>query len=222
MDGEPPGARIQRNLLARPERRLLDWLCTVCPAFITPDHLTFFAFLGGCVVFVSYAASHYSQKYLLVAVLGYFLHWLGDSLDGGLARYRKIERPRYGYFVDHGSDALSNFLIMAGLGLTYYVRLDVALFTIGGYMMLSIYVFLKQQVTNTFELSFVGLGPTELRIALVILTLLMPCVGRSGVTLAGQFFTMFDLLLLFAGSAFFLLFLWNFLSTAKALRDEAV
>jgi phosphatidylglycerophosphate synthase len=220
MAGERPGARIQRNLLAAAERRLLARLCAICPSSVTPDRLTALGFAGACLVFAGYLASRFALAFLLLAVFGYFLHWLGDSLDGSLARYRGIERPRYGYFVDHGIDQLGNFLIMAGLGLSNYVRLDVALLTIGGYMMLSIYVFLKKQVTDSFEMSFVGIGPTELRIALAVLTLSMPYVGRAGLAVGGQFFTIYDGLLLLAASAFFAIFVANFLATARALRDE--
>jgi archaetidylinositol phosphate synthase len=220
MAGERLGARIQRNLLAGGERRLLTKLCALCPPFVTPDLLTTAGFAGACIVFVGYGASRFADGFLLLAVFGYFLHWLGDSLDGSLARYRGIERPRYGYFVDHGIDQLGNFLIMSGLGLSNYVRLDVALLTIGGYMMLSIYVFLKKQVMDSFEMSFVGIGPTELRIALAALTLSMPFVGRLGLGIGGQYFTVYDGLLLLAASAFLVIFVWNFLSTAKSLRDE--
>jgi phosphatidylglycerophosphate synthase len=216
------GDRIQTNLLAGAERRLLDRLCAACPRWVTPDQLTLLTFLSALIIFFSYAASRYDVRFLLLAAAGYFLHWFGDSMDGSLARYRAIERPRYGYFVDHGSDQLGNFLVMAGLGLTYFVRMDVALYTIGGYMVLSIYVFLNEQATKTYQMSFNGLSPTELRIGLVLLTLAMPYAGRRGWSLWGQYFTIFDILLLLMGTGFFVVFVYSFLLTAKRLRAEGL
>ena len=44
------------------------------------------------------------------------VHWLGDSLDGTLARVRKAERPTYGYYLDHLADAVATAVIGLGLG----------------------------------------------------------------------------------------------------------
>ena len=89
-----------------------------------------------------------SRWWLWVASLGFVVHWLGDSLDGSLARYRRCERPLYGYFLDHTVDAICNFLVMAGLGFSPWVRMDTALFTLIGYYLLCMYVFINNQVSG--------------------------------------------------------------------------
>ena len=111
-----PIDRIQENLLARAERRVLNRLCAALPAWVTPDMLTFTGMFGAVLVLAGYLASNLSPEWLWLSVGGYCVHWFGDSLDGSLARFRKIERPRYGYFLDHSCDGLATTMILAGIG----------------------------------------------------------------------------------------------------------
>ncbi|MGH6845273.1 MAG: CDP-alcohol phosphatidyltransferase family protein, partial [Methylocella sp.] len=152
----PGVSRVQDNILAHRERDCLDWLCRHMPGAVTPDRLTGFAAGGACLVFASYVATSLHPGFFWLATLGLIIHWFGDSLDGSLARYRRIDRPRYGYFLDHSVDALCNLTIMAGAGLSAYIRLDVALFALLGYFMLCMYVFLYNHVSQRFQLSFLA------------------------------------------------------------------
>jgi phosphatidylglycerophosphate synthase len=187
---------------------------------LTPDHLTAIGVLGACLVFTGYIASRYHPAFLWLAVSGFVLHWFGDSLDGSLARYRHIERPRYGYFLDHSVDAFCNLIIMASFGATAYARMDVSLFALLGYFMLCMYVFLNNQVSGTFQLSFLALGPTELRLALISLTIGMYFFGIVGVRIGTQFFSAYDLVLIGAGLAFVALFITHALVRISQLREE--
>lgn len=102
-----PPVRIQQNILARGERRLLNWICPRLPGWVTPDQLTTLGFLGAVMVAMGYMLSWLGPAWLSLSVAGYVVHWFGDSLDGSLARWRRIERPSYGYFVDHSVDGLA-------------------------------------------------------------------------------------------------------------------
>lgn len=168
-----PVNRIQKNLLAGPERRLLNWLCGIMPRCVTPDLLTSLGVFGGFATFVGYAASGLSTAWLWVAIVGYVLQWFGDSMDGSLARFRRIERPSYGYFIDHSCDGIVTLLILGGMGLSPYVRVDVAMFTVVGYLLLSIHAYLAARVMGEFKLSYGIAGPTELRFVLIGLTIAM-------------------------------------------------
>lgn len=165
--------RIQQTVLTRAERRLLDWLCRRMPLWVTPDRLTSFALLSAGLIFVAYALSNIDRDWLWLAVAGYVGHWFGDSLDGSLARYRAIERPRYGYFIDHSCDGLAILLILAGIGSSPFVRVDVALFAVAAYLLLAVHTFLVAKVNGDFPLSHLGAGPTEMRLLLIGLTVTM-------------------------------------------------
>jgi phosphatidylglycerophosphate synthase len=177
--------------------------------------------VGAFTVFAGYAASRYDPAFLWLATLGFVMHWFGDSLDGSLARHRRTERPKYGYFLDHSVDAFCNFFIMAGLGLTFYVRMDVALFVLIGYYMLCMYVFLNNHVTGLFQLSFLALGPTELRIGLIGINTWMFTQGNMGAVIGGEFVSAYDVALTAVGIGFVLVFTYRMLGTIAVLRREA-
>src|SRR5688500_4648664 len=196
--------RIQRNLVASSERRLLTWLCSRTPMWVSPDLLTAAGLAGALAVFAGYAASVVDRSWLWLAIIGYVLNWFGDSMDGSLARYRRIERPSFGYFVDHSCDGLAVLLILAGLGLSPFVRLDVALLALAGYLLLSIHAFLSARVLNELKLSYVAAGPTELRLVLIAFTLAMVIVGTGPSVMSS--FSIYDVAGAIAGIALITLF----------------
>lgn len=213
-----PLNRIQENALARVERRALTWLCARLPAWIMPDHLTGLGIFGALVIFTGYAASLLDRNWLWVAIAGFVIHWFGDSLDGSLARFRKIERPNFGYFIDHSADGLANLMIMAGLGLSAFVRLDIALFTLAGYLLLSVHAFLAARVVGELRLSYLAAGPTELRLVLIAMTLLMLRYGPVQVLSTGL--SAFDFFVGAVGIVLVVLFVVQTLVTARQLVSK--
>ena len=211
-----PINRIQQNVLAVAERRLLTWICARLPIWVTPDLLTGLGVAGGGVIFAGYALSDRSPGWLWLAIVGFVLQWFGDSLDGSLARFRKIERPSFGYFIDHSCDGAATLLIVAGIGLSPYVRLDVALFALVGYLLLAIHAFLSVKVTGEMKLSYLNAGPTELRLMLIALTVAMMVFGPHGPKLVGAL-TGFDLLVAGVAAILIGLFVIQTLSTARRL-----
>lgn len=174
-----PIDRIQENLVARVERRILNWLCARLPARVSPDMLTAFGMFGALLVFAGYLGSNMDRNWLWLSVFGYVAHWFGDSLDGSLARFRKIERPRYGYFLDHSCDGLATTLLVVGIGLSPFVQLEIALVALAGYLLMSIHAFLSVRVLGQLRLSYLNAGPTEMRLILIALTLAMYFTGRE-------------------------------------------
>lgn len=209
-----PVQRIQQNILATGERRLLTWLAARMPPSITPDRLTSIGFTGAALVATGYALSFFHIGWLWLSVVAYFINWFGDSLDGSLARFRKIERPKFGYFIDHSTDALGNMLIMIGLGLSPFLRMDVALFGLGAYLLLSIHTFVAARVVDEFRLSYAAAGPTELRLVLIAMTLCMFATGPSLV--AGTAFSAFDI---FIGGLGIILTILFVVQTARTSRQ---
>ena len=177
--------RIQTNFLARGERNLLNWLCRRTPSWVTPDHYTAIGFLGASLATVGYALSNWRLGFLLLAAFGIFLNWVGDSLDGSLARFRRIERPQYGYFLDHSFDVINISMIFIGLAMSPYVRSDVALFALVGCLLITVHVLLVNHVEGRFHLGFVGLGPTELRLVLIGFAFDMYFIGPKYISAFG-------------------------------------
>ena len=213
-----PALRIQQNLLAVSERRLLNWLCARLPAWLKPDHLTALGFTGALVSASGYVLSNWHSGWLWFAISGYFVNWFGDSLDGSLARFRKIERPSFGYFIDHSTDALANTILVTCLGLSPFLRLDVALLALAGYLLLSIHSFLAARVVNEFRLSYLAGGPTELRIVLIVMTLFMLGLGPMASHWPG--FSVFDLFVGLIAFVLVTLYIVQTLTTAKSLRSS--
>jgi phosphatidylglycerophosphate synthase len=154
-------------LLAGPERRLLRWLAARLPGWVTSDQLTALGVLAATATAAAYALSGLHAAWLWGASAALLVNWLGDSLDGTLARVRRTERPRYGYYLDHAVDAYATAAIGIGLGLSPYVSLGVALGLVIVYLWLSINVYLESTVFGAFRLAYGRLGPTEVRLILI-------------------------------------------------------
>lgn len=162
------GTRTTKALTAAAEAKLLRGVAARLPSWVLPDHLTLLALVSAAGIAVSYGLSNQNPAWLWGANLGLVLHWFGDSLDGTLARVRKIERPRYGFYVDHVLDVVGATLLFGGMAASGYVTPVVALGVLVAYLLVSAEVFLATSVGGEFRLSFVRVGPTELRILLSI------------------------------------------------------
>src|SRR5262245_10994047 len=120
---------------------------------------------------VGFAMSRWDVRALWMVVPALALNWFGDSLDGTLARVRHVERPRYGFYVDHVLDIVGAALLFAGLAASGFMNPFIALSLLVAYLLVSGEVFLATTVRGVFRMSFSGFGPTELRILLAIGTI---------------------------------------------------
>jgi archaetidylinositol phosphate synthase len=163
--------RHHASLTSGPEKRLLVWMARRLPSWVNSDHLTVLALAAMALAGAGYALARYDQRALWLVVFALALNWLGDSLDGTLARVRGTERPRYGFYVDHVLDIVGITLLMAGLSCSGFMNPILALVLLVAYLLVSGEVFLAMAVQHVFRMSFAGFGPTELRIVLAIGTL---------------------------------------------------
>jgi len=153
--------------LAESERRLLRAIAARLPPIVHSDHLTALGVLAATGAGAAYALSTLNAAWLWAASALLALNWMGDSLDGTLARVRRHERPRYGYYLDHLVDAYATAAIGLGIGLSPFVDLGVALGAVVLYLMLSINVYLESTVFGAFRLGYGRIGPTEVRLILI-------------------------------------------------------
>src|SRR5204862_2088579 len=160
-------------LLAGVERAVLQALAIRVPRTIRSNHLTAIGILGAAGAGGAYALTRYDPAWLWVASLMLGVNWVGDSLDGTLARVRGTQRPKYGYYLDHVVDAFSTTVIGLGIGLSPYVDLGIALGLVVVYLALSINVYLESTVFGVFKISYGRIGPTEVRLLLIFLNTLL-------------------------------------------------
>jgi archaetidylinositol phosphate synthase len=182
--------RKQLSFLAKAEKKALIWLAHRMPAWVNSDQLTLLGFAAMLAAGLCYWAASRDRRALVGVIAALAVNWFGDSLDGTLARVRNRQRPRYGFYVDHITDAIGTFFLMGGLALSSYMSPFIALGLLVAYFLLSIEVYLTTYVLGAFHMSFWSFGPTELRLLL--------CIGnvalfyRPVVTLAGHRYLLFD------------------------------
>jgi phosphatidylglycerophosphate synthase len=171
MSASPDAPREKTFLLARHEARVLERIARRLPAWVSPDGMTALGVAAAAGIGAAYWLTARDPAWLWVASGLLVVHWLGDSLDGTLARVRRIERPRYGYYLDHLVDAGATIVIGAGLGLSPYMSLVTGLAIVIAYLALSINTYLETQVFGVFSLGYGRVGPTEARVGLIALNL---------------------------------------------------
>lgn len=167
-DGKENTRRHLLAISAPFERWFLPWMARRLPRWVTPDGLTAGGLLAAIFILISYVLSAGNINWLWGANIGLVLHWYFDSLDGTLARVRGIERPNYGYYVDHTADVLAALAILIGFGSTPWMRMSTALFVLAGYLAMSVHTHVYAHITGVFKMGGGGLGPTEIRVILIV------------------------------------------------------
>lgn len=220
-DDESSGhhVRVNSSFIAEPERRALLWLAQRTPAIITPDHLTVLGVAGAFLVMLGFIAYRVSYWAVILVAIGLLLNWLGDSLDGSLARYRKIERPDFGYLLDHSCDLISQTFIFVGLGLSPYFTIFSGLVALAMYLLMTSYTYLKVLVLRTHHLSYYGLGGTELRLMILAWTLIAMSIGSRHILATWQGVAIIDLTIGIMGCLVFLAFMWKVYTDIRLFRD---
>jgi len=184
--------RKQLSMLARIEKQTLVWLAGRMPAWVNSDHLTLLGFVAMFAAGLGYWAASFDKRALLAVIVALVVNWFGDSLDGTLARVRNRQRPRYGFYVDHITDAIGTFFLMGGLALSGHMNPFIGLGLLIAYLLLSIEVYLTTYTIGSFHLSFWSFGPTELRILLCIGNVALYFHGPMG-KVFGQEYRIFDI-----------------------------
>jgi archaetidylinositol phosphate synthase len=166
--GFQQATRVHGSLLAAAEKRALVWMAERVPGWVKSDHLTILGFAAQVATGVCYALAASDRVWLLTAIVCLAINWFGDSLDGTLARVRRQQRPRYGFYVDHMIDSIGAVAMMGGLALSGYMHPVIVIGLLIGFLLLSIQSYLATYAIGEFHLSFWRFGPTELRILLSI------------------------------------------------------
>ncbi|HEX9187726.1 MAG TPA: CDP-alcohol phosphatidyltransferase family protein [Vicinamibacteria bacterium] len=194
-----PAERHLAGLTARAEKRALLWMAPRVPGRVTSDHLTLLGLGSMAACGALYAASGAHPWLLLLVNLGLALNWLGDSLDGTVARHRRVERPRFGFYVDHLVDAIGALLVLGGLALSGLMSPLAAAGLLVAYYLLAIETYLATHAIGRFKISYGPFGGTELRILLAAMNVL--ALFRPRVDWGGGSWLLFDVLGVVGGAA---------------------
>ena len=214
--------RIQTSILNGLEKKALVWLAQRQPRWVTPDFLSFIGFCGSLMIATGYALTRISPSFLWLATVGLLVNWYGDSLDGTLARVRKIQRPIYGYYLDHSLDCINEMLMFIGLGLSPLMDMRISMLILIAYLLLTVNVSVNAHLKGQFRLTYAKIGPTEFRIIAAILNTVLVCstaVRSVRVPLdifgTGLSLTVLDICGLVIFTIIFLMYLVSFFTDAK-------
>ncbi len=208
---------INTGITAKAEEKAKEWICPRIPAWVNPDMLTVLGFISSFIIASGYIFGFSNRWYLILVIVGLILNWFGDSFDGSIARYRKKTRPNYGYYIDHVVDSLVVLIFGLGLGLSGFFKIEIALAFVIMYLILMIHVELITYVQNEFKYSFGLVGPTEIRIIGIFLTIVMFFLPVKYFDLWGYTLTQYDFFASFAVVVMAMIILFSILSKAIEL-----
>jgi len=171
--------RIQTSLLNAAEKKALVKMAGAMPKWVTSDMLTFVGTLGALVIALGYYLSNTNIAFLWLASFGFVINWFGDSLDGSLARVRNTQRPLYGYYLDHTVDVINEAFMFLGAGLSPIIDMKVAVAAFIVYLALTLNVSMNAHLRSEFKLTYMGMGPTEFRIIVILLNTILFFCGES-------------------------------------------
>ena len=171
--------RIQSSVLNSLEHKALIWLAARQPKWVTSDMLTAVGTIGAFLIGLGYALTSIDINFLWLSTLGLLVNWYGDSLDGNLARYRRKQRPIYGYYLDHTMDVINEAMMFFGAGMAPFfdMRLTVAAFVL--YLVLTLNVSMNAHLRSEFKLTYLKLGPTEFRLIIALANTILLCFGEK-------------------------------------------
>ncbi|NPV10780.1 MAG: CDP-alcohol phosphatidyltransferase family protein [Ignavibacteria bacterium] len=210
--------RETQTLLSFIEKPALIWLAKNLPSYFTPDVLTVLGLIGSLLTGLGYFLTLYNNYYLWLASFGLLVNWFGDSLDGTVARFRHIERPKYGFFIDHTLDSVSMILIGFGVGLSPHARFDFVLLALVGYLLMSILVYIKTVVHGVFKISYFGFGPTEVRLFIILVNIIVFYFGSGDFHIFGFELTFIDIAAAFFAIVLFIFFFASLIIEGKQLK----
>ena len=169
-----------KSPLARYERKFIDSTVSKFPAWIEGYHLTLttIPWSIGLIVFGYLARGN--PNWLWLSSLMLFLQWFTDCFDGALGRYRDTGIPKWGFYMDH----LLDFVFMSSVFLGYTFLFEglnksLVFFMVPAYGTLMVSSFLAFGATGEFKITYLRIGPTEIRALFIILNCLITFFGTG-------------------------------------------
>jgi len=211
---------INTAITAKAEEKAKEIICPRIPKWIGPDHLTFIGIIGIVIVSIGFILGYLNRYYLGLVPLGLIINWFGDSFDGSIARYRKRTRPNYGYYIDKMVDAVVMIVFGLGLGLSGFVKIEIAILLTAIYLAMMINVDLLVYVKGEAKNSFGWFGPTEIRIIGIIISVVMFFMPVKSYSIYGYLVTQYDIVILTISVLMFLILMYEIVKNGVRLNRE--
>ncbi len=211
---------INTAITAKVEEKAKEIICPRIPEWIGPDHLTFIGIIGIVIVSIGFVLGYLNRYYLGLVPLGLIINWFGDSFDGSIARYRKKTRPNYGYYIDKMVDAVVMIIVGLGLGLSGFVKIEIAILLTAIYLAMMINVDLLVYVKGEAKNSFGWFGPTEIRIIGIIISIVMFFMPVKSYDIYGYLVTQYDIVVLVLSVLMFLILISEIVKNGIRFNKE--
>lgn len=213
---------INTAITAGIEEKAKEWICPRIPSWIKPDHLTVMGILGMVITAAGFVWGFFDRVGLVLISIGLIVNWFGDSFDGSIARYRKKTRPNYGYYIDKIVDAIAVIILALGIGLSGFVKIEIAFLLGLMYLSLMLHVDLVVHVENKCQNSFGLFGPTEIRILGILASIIMYFLPIQYYNIYGHLLTQYDFLILAVSVVMFLVLVTSIVRKGLELHKRDI
>ena len=186
---------INTAITGKAEEKAKEWICPRIPQWINSDHLTVLGYIGMVITALGFVFGFMNRWYILLIPFGLFVNWFGDSFDGSIARYRNKGRPKYGYYIDKIVDAVAVITLALGVGLSGFIKIEIALLFACIYLALMSHVDLVTHVQGQNRNAFGLFGPTEIRIVGALFSVYMFFSKIHYFNIRGYIVTQYDIAL---------------------------
>lgn len=213
---------VNTAITANIEEKSKEIICPRIPKWMKPDHLTAIGVIGTVLASVGFVLGFFNRVWLLLVPAGLIINWFGDAFDGSIARYRKKTRPNYGYYIDKIIDAVAMIIFALGIGLSGFVKIEIALLLAVMYLAMMMHVDLVVHVENKAQNSFGIFGPTEIRIIGILVTAIMFFVPVQYYDIYGHFLTQYDFAIFGLSVIMFLVLITSIIRKGIQLHREDI
>jgi phosphatidylglycerophosphate synthase len=213
---------VNTAITAGIEEKAKTIICPLIPGWVSPDHLTALGVIGIIITSIGFIAGFINRYWLILVPVGLITNWFGDSFDGSIARYRKRTRPNYGYYIDKIVDAVVVIILALGLGLSGFVKIEIALLLSAVYLALMLHVDLVVHVENKAQNSFGIFGPTEIRIVGILASIIMFFMPVNYYDIYGHYLTQYDFLVFGLSLAMFGVLIVSIIKKGLQLHKEDI
>ncbi|MEI6297029.1 MAG: CDP-alcohol phosphatidyltransferase family protein [bacterium] len=177
------------------EDEFKNFILPKIPLWLETYHLTSLTFIWSALVVCCFYFGLSSEFFLWFIPLLVFFQYITDLLDGSIGRLRDTGLVRWGYYADHFLDFIFMTAIVIGYGLVlgfgFWIFMIYAVLC--GFL---VHTFLLVTANNAFNISYLGIGPTEGRLLFIIFHLIFVFNGVSFINTVLPYIAVFSLFLL--------------------------